>query len=228
MKETILNKGKTIWNKNMIIACLIGVCMIWELERLVNIPFLSDIDQWIQTMEMILLGAVIAVIDWRENRWVWIFFGGIVLVFLTSAVRSADILEQTKAPLMRGVFVYLLCPMIGIILSGKALDKFVKVMTIIWVLFFSILSIVGIYAAANGLPMTDYTGNRPLGVGPEGLLVLLDYHQNVTASHMLIALMMALIMMFFYRHAAWKAFSVITMVPMFFGQSAKNRVRTIP
>lgn len=215
MERTLITGKQSLRIRNVIISVLIGICMIWELEKLINIPFLSSITQWIEIAELILLGAVMMLINWRDNRWVWILFGGVLLIILTSALRGKDILEQTKPALMRSVLVYLLCPMIGLLLSGESLTRFIHAIVIVWVLFFSILSIIGIYVAANGILLTDYSGNTTLGIGSEGLLVLLDYHQNITASHLLITLMMALIMMFFSQRISWRIFSALLMIPLF-------------
>lgn len=174
-----------------VFACLIGLTMIWELCRTIHVPQADLITWWIQIGELILLGAVLGKIRYSENKWLFPLILGLALIFLTSAIRPPEVLEATKPVMLRGLFIYLLCPSIGILLTEKDIRKFLLVFIAIWVGFFTVLSAEGIYSMHTGKRILDSSGIYGT-FNEDGHLNLNSYY-TVSAANLTVAILMAVI-----------------------------------
>ena len=84
-EQKTLGKG---WNASLLMAYLIGFCVLWELEKLINFPWSGDVYQWIKVGELILLGAVLTRIRFRGNLWYWVLVAGVLWLFTAAALHS--------------------------------------------------------------------------------------------------------------------------------------------
>ena len=174
-----------------LLTCLIGMFMIWELARVIHVPGAGPITWWIQIAELITLGAVLGKIRYCENIWIITLMLGLILIFLTSAIRPETVLEDTKPTLMRGVFIYLLCPSIGILLTEKNIRRFLTWFILVWVAFYTAMSAIGIYSMYTGRAIMDFSGIYGI-YNEDGHLNLIAYY-TVTAANLTVAILMAVI-----------------------------------
>ena len=189
MKRKRLNLKQA--DSRVLMACLIGLFMIWELPRMLHVPRADQITWWIQIGELILVGAVLGKIRYSENRWIFPLILGLILIFLTSAIRPPAVLEATKPVILRGLFIYLLCPAVGILLTEKDVRKFLTVFIAIWVGFFTVLSAEGIYSMHTGITILDSSGIYGI-CNEDGHLNLNSYY-TVSAANLAMAILMAVI-----------------------------------
>ncbi len=199
----------------LFLAILIALGMTWELEYLIRIPDASKIYDWIKLGEVMLAGAVMARIDWKENKWYGFLVAILAWVFLVSAFRSMDVLTKTKAAMFKGVMVCLLCPAVGMLISGQTLKRYLKVFLAVWTLIYFALSIAGIYSVLNSVRIYDLSHKYYIGFSNGGTLRLWDGHQNTTGAHVTLAIMMSLIGAALFEKKWIKALFVVAVLPMF-------------
>ena len=188
-EQKTLGKG---WNASLLMAYLIGFCVLWELEKLINFPWSGDVYQWIKVGELILLGAVLTRIRFRGNLWYWVLVAGVLWLFTAAALHSEQVLTKTEKHLMKAVLVYLLCPAVGLLISGGNLKRFLKIFTACWTVAFTALCLAGLYCVFRGIRITDYSGKYELGLTSGAALTLLSDHYNTTAVNLSASMMVAL------------------------------------
>ena len=171
-EQKTLGKG---WNASLLMAYLIGFCVLWELEKLINFPWSGDVYQWIKVGELILLGAVLTRIRFRGNLWYWVLVAGVLWLFTAAALHSEQVLTKTEKHLMKAVLVYLLCPAVGLLISGGNLKRFLKIFTACWTVAFTALCLAGLYCVFRGIRITDYSGKYDLGLSGNAALTGADH-----------------------------------------------------
>ena len=180
------------WNASLLMVWLIGFCVIWELEKLINFPWANDVYQWIKVGELILLGAVLTRIRFRGNLWYWILVAAVLWIFIAAALHSEQVLKKTEKHLMKAVLVYLLCPAVGLLVGGVSLKRFLKTFAACWTLSFTVLCLAGLYCVFSGIRITDYSGKYYLGLNSVSALTLLSDHYNTTSVNLSVSMMIAL------------------------------------
>ena len=211
LKKTLHNKQ---WNGSLIMAIVIGIYMLWELEKMINFPGSDNITWWMLISELVMFGMVLSKIDFRKNPWMEIMLAGLLLIFITSAIRPSIVLENTKMTLMRGVLVYILCPSVALLLSRKELQAYLQIFLCIWVTFHTVLSAVGIYCMYHGIQIIDYSLQYEIN-NNGGVLKLMAYH-TVSAANLTLAIMMALIGMTMCRKQIAKALYFVGILIMLY------------
>ena len=192
------------WNSSWIMSIIICFLMFWELERMINFPGSEEIYFWLQVGELILLGTLLPRLQFRSHPWFIVLFCGLATIFITSAIRSTEILDRTKFALMRGVLIYILCPSIGVLLSGKDLKRFLAVFIACWILFYDVLSVIGLYCAENGIQIIDFSQQFEINVREDNLKLFA--HPNITSANLMLCILMAVVGMVMSTHKVVKLF----------------------
>ena len=192
---------------------VIGFFALFELERMINVPGMTAVYSCLTILEFFLLDYMAGTVSFRENKWMGIFAGGLVLLAATSLIRGADVLAQTQKHLERGMFVYLLCPAIGLLIPRYGLKNFFRIFIGIWTLFYTVVCVMGIYAIMNGLAVLDASAER--GIAIRAGRLFLFYYATISASNMTMTIMMCLIGIMLYQNKAMKLLFIAEILPMF-------------
>ena len=83
----------------------------------------------IKELELIILGRVLFLVPWKKEKMLWIFWGAVAVIFLSSAIRPMEVLQWSRNALRRTVLPYLLAPTVGLLLAEGDLKKLLKCVT---------------------------------------------------------------------------------------------------
>ena len=199
---------------SIIAGYLIGLFAIFELERMINVPSLNVVYNWLTIIEYILVEYTIGTISFRENKWMGILAGGLVVLALASLIRGIDVLIDTKYFLDRGLFIYLLCPAVPLLIPQYGWKKFFRIFIGIWTGVYFVICTYGMALIPNGITVSDIAGDREIGFLTDRLTVF--YFPTISSANLTLTLMLCLIGMQLYQKKIIKIFYVIQMIPMFF------------
>ena len=188
----IENSDKAL-KKTLVLVYLIGFCFLWEQCKRISFPSSSVIVPWIRIAQLILLGAVLFQLPWRNHRWYLILILAVVLIIVTAWYRSRSSLSKTRDDFSKIILVLLLCPAIGILIQGKNLKTFLQVLTAVWTITYVVLSILAIYAVTQNTQIVSYNGKQILGLNSEHYLLLWDSQQNMSGHVLALSIMVAYI-----------------------------------
>ncbi len=175
----------------LLLVYLIGFCFLWEQCKRISFPSSSDFLSWIRLMDLILLGAVLFKLFYRDHRWYFILILAVILIILTSWVRSPSVLSKTRSNFSKITMVLLLCPAVGILAQGRSLKTFFQVLTAVWTIINVALCIMAIYALCNNIQIISYNGTRIIGLDKERCLLLWDSYRNTSGVLLALSIMTA-------------------------------------
>ena len=216
-KVTVYKKNAPVWT-----AYLIGFCLLWELQRWISFPAGEDIYPWIQIGELFLVGAVFYLIRFRENPWYIALLAGVPVLFLSSALQGAEVLEKTTGVLRKSVLAYALCPAAApLLLRTNMRDmrdwkRFVMIFAAVWVVIFSALSITGIYAAFSGIQIPSFNGDYFIGLAKNGTLRLWTGSNATTAALLAVSVCLAVLGAGLCERIIFRVLYCLALLPLIF------------
>ena len=212
---------KERWNASLLIAYLTGFFLLFEQEKSINFPGSAEILPWIRVAEIILLGAVLFRVPYREHPWYILMILAVLVIFVTSAIRSASALNKAKTTLNHAVLVYLLCPAVGLLIAGDSRKRFLKILIAVWTAIHVAMSVVGFYAVYHGLRIMNYAQTYYIGLMDVDVkaLVLWDHNCNSTSVVLTISIAVSLIGFAISEKRGIKAIYLLAAAVMFIAQT---------
>ena len=179
----------------ILLVFLIGFCVLFEQCKRISFPSSSDYLDWVRLLDLILLGAVLFRLPYRDHRWYFVLILAVILIIATSWLRSPSVLSKTRSNFSRTALVLLLCPAVGILVQGRSLKTFLKVLTAAWTIINVVLCIIGIYAMIRNIQIISYNGKYFIGLDTgihyTNLLLLWDSNPNVTGILLALSIMVS-------------------------------------
>ena len=209
------DRNTALYWLNIATAYSIGLCIIWCLYRLFLFPGSAEINAWVQYFHLVLLAVILCKVKIRGNLWYWMFSLVFVILYATSALRSPKVLQATTSRFWRAVLVYMLCPAVGLLISGESLKRFLKCFIGVWTAFYAALCIWGITCVIQGVVVTAYHPELILGLSGQNTLELFDRHHSYTSTNMALSIMMALIGIAISEKKVSRILYALSILPMF-------------
>lgn len=195
------------------IGWTIGLMILWEFVLMFDLDGVLRSTFVVWALEMIVFGRLLFCVSLKENRVLWIFWGAVLVIFLTSAIRPTEVLQWTRDHLRRSVLPYLLVPAVGLLLPEAELKKLLKVITAAWTVLVAALSIVTLYCVLHGIGMYHSRLHWCLDIN-NGSLMMLDGKNN-SGINLTMSMMIAMVGCALYTKKWQKALFLAAVVPMF-------------
>lgn len=198
---------------NLLTGYLIGFFILFELERILNIPEAARVFDWFLVIELIITEYIISHVEWKKAKWMFLFAGGMILMAVTSLIRGLDVLVNTKPFFIRGVLVLLLCPSVALLIPRNGWKLFIRIFVELWTLFYAILCVIAVNAVLSGTRIPDLMSERFIEIRLGRLYLF--FFPTVSAANLTISLMMCLVGTLLYSIKVLKIYYFIKTIPMF-------------
>lgn len=196
------------------LLCCAGFLFLWELEHLINFLGSDEVQWWLDALMLMSAGGMLLAGNWRRRAWTWPLLVGLGWILVTSLIRGQIVVERTRFAFIRGVLCFLVLPLAGICGTKQERMRFLKTVLAVWTVFYTGLSLLGIWSAFSGVRILDLSRTLEICLREDDRRLKLMAYSTVTAANLTMSIAMALAGHMLTEHRAGKAAYLISLVPM--------------
>lgn len=195
----------------------IGVVLflLWDVVKILSFPATETIGMLITAAQWMLSGMVLVRGMLWKYSWSRCMAAGLIWMLLSAFLqRELFAVEETLLPVQRGVFACFVCAPAACILTENQLKRFLKAFTAVWTTVYAVMSLAGVWAALQDGAIWNANSTLAIRIDPALRRLSLFHYPTVTASYLLVAILMALLGMILAQKRLFKGLYLLACLPM--------------
>ena len=169
-----------------------GFLFLWELEHLINFLGSDEVQWWVDILAVCAAGGMLLRADWKNRTWCRLLLAGLAWIFLTSLIRGQVVVERTHYAFLRGMLCFLVLAFAGCTGTEKQRRGMLKTLIALWTVFYTGLSILGIWSAFSHVRILDLSQTLEICLRDDDHRLKLMAYATVTAANLTMSIAMAL------------------------------------